>query len=186
MDIANNVVDIFRYSDIIYQGEVAAGITIQTDPESEAILTIELDSAQTGTVYLRGSTTETVTFTATDQGRSASVYTTLAGVTPASLTGIMTIKAENEAGEPVRNLNFQTQVMGVLRPVKFEQRMRMPGYEDNELYKLYVDRDTDIIEGDILEIDDGEQLEVKEATPIYGIDGIETHKQIMLRNKEQG
>ena len=176
----NNTVDIFRYSSVLYEGEIDE-VDIEQNPYDEALIRVTLGAVNTGTLYLNGSTIETLTFTASKYAESTELFTTLTGVTPTTLAdGTMTIETVNEQGEPVQNLNFVEQVWGSFQMKDNKQYLRASGMQDDFTAQLFVGGDVNIETGDKVSVDDSVYYSVLSCASIAGLGGI-SHKEIILK-----
>lgn len=172
-----------RYTDIIYEGAIG-GISVQVDPFESSRLQVTLDSVQTGSLRLVGSSTETLTYSAIAGQMSSNYFTTLASVdTVSGLSGNMTIKAMIGQGSPVKNLMFNRSFRGVILPIDGSYKLENPGYDESWRSVLYCDADLDIQLMDRItnESDpDSPEYEVVEKV-ISPVQGRSDHFKIILR-----
>ncbi len=150
MDIANELIDVWRYSYKLYSGSAVNAVAIGINPSAEALIKVTLDSAQTGTLYLNGSTTEILTFTASSLEKSVNLFTTLSGVTPSGLTGNMNIECFDESNDPVRSLIYMNSIYGYVKWSKDEIIPTETGLRTNHFIQLFTSEDVDIQNEDIL------------------------------------
>lgn len=148
-DIASELMRVCRYSEVLYEGDIDE-VDIGNNPERESHLRIKLNSAQTGTIYLNGSTVETLTYSSSKAEQSVELFTSLSGVTPASLSGTMTITAWDESGSPVETLSEIETVYGYFRPVSNMMRLKMEGMRADYHAILHVNQDANIENEDII------------------------------------
>ena len=178
----NQTFHLNRYSDILYKGEVIE-TSIQIDPMESARIEIELDTAQTGSIYLVGSTTECLSFADIFGVQSTNYFTALNGLTPSGLTGIMTVKAKTGDGSPVSRLAFETSFFGDMKQVDGTVSLEKEGMVLKDQWFMLCDSDVDITIGDIVynELDPLQKsYEVTKCVSVQ-IDGMDDHKKIVLR-----
>ena len=80
VSIFNNIIDIYRYNSILYQGEITE-VSVDTTLSDEALIRVSLDAEQSGSIYLNGSTIETLIFDDSRYGESNNLFTMVSGVT---------------------------------------------------------------------------------------------------------
>lgn len=155
--IFNNYVEVRRYSEILYQGEIIeANLHNEFGDEfpREGQIHVVLDSKQTGTLYLNGSTTETLSFDNRKHAKSTALFDSLAGVTPSvELDGIMTIKVNDEQGNPVQLLVFEESTMGDFNEITNDARLDNIGIRPDWQGNLQVNSDFDVVLGDELSVE---------------------------------
>jgi len=177
--IFNHEVSIHRYSSVLYDGTVAE-TTISADPSEEALIRVTLDSPQTGTISLVGSTVETLAFDDSEYAESTALFTSLSGVTPSCLSGEMRIAAFDEAGEPVQNLNYIGKTHGHFAPKDNRQYLQLAGTAKDFAGMLFLPADADIEVGDIVRLyGKDEDYIVEGCVDARGLDSA-THTEIIL------
>lgn len=147
-DLMNELMEIKQYSNVLYNGAVVAVTTIQ--PNTECILTITLDSSQTGSVYITGSTTETVAFTSDLSAKSSNLFTSITGVSPIGLSGYMTITANSEDNVPVNNLILKESFYGYFKVKTNKDILMNPGTITKFDAYLYTEGEVNIANNDII------------------------------------
>jgi len=172
-----------RYTDVIYKGAVG-NISVQVDPFEEARLQVTLDSAQTGSLRLVGSSTETLTYANIEGQISSNYFTTISSVDSVSgLSGNMTIKAMIGQGSPVKNLLFQTSFRGFMFPIDESYKLENQGYDKSWQAILYCSSDVDIQRMDRITDEgnpDSPEYEVVEKIT-SSLRGSSDHYKIILR-----
>ena len=148
-DVSWERYEIRRYTNVLYNGNVGT-VSIKPNPSAEAIIMVTLDSAQTGSIYLNGNTTETLTFSADDIQKSTSLFTTLNGVTPASLSGNMKIECFDESNIPVRNLEDKFHVYGYFKVKSNEEILKLEGDRIKYIADFHTNSESSIQNSDIL------------------------------------
>ena len=149
-NICNELIEVWRYSYLLYSGSAVNAVTIGIDPSAESIIRVTLATAQTGTIYLNGSTTETLTFTASKLERSANLYTTLAGVSPVGLTGNMDVETFDERNESVRSLIFNDNIYGYFKMDTNQMLPEQVGMMTKCRAMLFASGDADIQDKDVI------------------------------------
>jgi hypothetical protein len=178
-DIFNDTIEIYRYTSILYSGDIE-DVEIPVNPADDALIRVTLDSAQTGSIYLSGSTTETLSFDNSDHAESRFLFTALSGITPSGLSGGITIEAYNEAGEPVLNLTHIEDAIGHFAPKDNSQCLLPAGMGRKFNAMLFVGEDVNIITGDIVKVDREEgEFTVNKCVTVHGL-GTQSHKEIIL------
>ena len=149
-NICNELIQVWRYSYLLYSGSAVNGVTIGINPGAESIIRVTLGTAQTGTIYLNGSTTETLTFTASKLEKSVNLYTTLAGVSPVGLTGNMDIETFNESNRPVRSLIYNGNIYGYFKMDTNQMLPKQIGMMTKCKAMLFASGDADIQDKDVI------------------------------------
>jgi len=165
----------------IYEGEVTER-TIDRNPYEEAILSLELSTSQTGTLYLNGNNTETITFTSSKYARSVNTYTSLAGITPSSLTDDITIRAVNRQNEPVMATKFINTIKCHFPDDTSEQYFTRLGLERREGKCIFARWFEDIEVRDLVKINDKDSDDFYEVKEIFTprLNGKIHHKELVL------
>lgn len=128
--------------------------SIGKEVESAVYLQFELETAQTGTLFLYGTTTETVSFSNSKFGLSENSYSSLDGITPSSLTGTVTMTATNSSGETIlEDLKFIKTVKGTYTSKTTGQYFKLYGMDQNFSGIVNFDGDTDIRLHDFIKIE---------------------------------
>jgi len=158
-----DLLKIYRDSNVLYEGNIMQTLKINNQPARESKIQVKLNSSQSGTIYLRGSTVETLTFSSNQFKRSKSLFTSLAGVTPSGLSGNMTITAWNEQNEPVNNSLFVDTGFGSFESKTGKEVLRNYGMDYEYSGILYCQEGLNIqIDDRVIINDDGKTYRVKE------------------------
>lgn len=184
-DISNELVEIKRYTNVLYDG-IIDEVSIKPNPAKESLILITLNSAQSGTIYLNGSTVETLTYTSDISKRSTNLFTTLSGVTPASLSGYMKIQTFDEANVDVRNLVTKYTIYGYFRTKTNMEVLKLPGERTNYYADFYSATNVDLKNDDILVKKENKVPKyyvISNIRDITSFDG-DTHKEMILTKTE--
>jgi len=177
--IYNDTIEIYRYSSILYSGDIEE-VEISINPAEKALVRVTLNGPQTGSLYLNGSVTETIKFEDSVFAESISLFTSLSGATPSGLTGEMTIEAYDEVGEPVRNMGLIGEAIAYFAPRDNCQYLQITGMSNQFKAMLFVGVDVDIMTGDVVKVDgEDDEFTVHECVTVHGL-GSESHKEIIL------
>ncbi|MBU1626770.1 hypothetical protein KKB18_05310 [bacterium] len=177
--IFNDAIEVYRHSSTLYSGEISE-ISPEKELADEALIRITLDTLKTGSIYLNGSTTETLTFSNSKFAEGSRLFTTLSGVTPSGLSGEMKVESFNEAGEPVLGLNYITTALGHFAPKDNSQFLQPAGMSKKFNAMLYVGEDMDVQVGDIVVVEgEEEKYTVTKCVTIHSPNS-ESHKEIIL------
>lgn len=182
----NNYVEISRYSNLLYEGEIMdTDIWYEFGDEfpREAMIHVTLDSKQTGTMTLSGSTTEEISFDNRLFAKSDSLYSSLTSICFSDeLEGIVTIKIMDEQGNKVQKLAYQDFAMGFYNPSPAAARLVYYGVTLNGSGSLLLDKDIDVQMMDKISIDDIENpFEIIKISDHHDQYGLLDYKEIFLK-----
>lgn len=158
----NNIAEIHRYSDIIFEGEVG-NIDIYNEYSdsfsASARIRITLDSKQTGAVLLTGSTSETVTFTNRNVAESVEFYDSISSACfTDDLSGSANMVLLDEQNSKIENLVYQGQEFCNFEEITNEERLRLLGSTTDWQARMEIGSDADIELRDRVYIDDIEDV----------------------------
>jgi hypothetical protein len=183
----NNFAEISRYTKVLYEGEVGdrdLHSQYGDDFTSSAKIRITLDSKQTGSVYLTGSTTETVTFANKLVKESSALFDSLEGLCTSGLTGTMKVELYDEMGSKASKLFYQQVEYCDYEEISNEDRLHNVGILSEWQAKIRLGDRVDVLNKDIINIDFDEtkSYEVTQVLPIRH-NGIIQYKECYLKEK---
>ena len=178
----NDEIHVYRKSsNIVYEGELIER-KINVEPESSSLFQVELDSAQTGTLFIYGSSSETLTFSNIKSQESVNSYTLLEGMTPSSLSGEITFKAVNVGGEFISETDRVSSFNGMYAEKTTGQYFKLYGMDAKFRGIIFAPYDVDVLIGDLIKIDRVDMDGYYEVEEIYEprLFGRTQHKEIIL------
>jgi len=146
-------IHVFRNIDdnVIYKGELTER-RIDMEPNQSSYLKLELSEAQTGTLFLYGSSDETISFDGSKYGETDNLYTSVDGMTPTDLSGEITMRAVNKSGEFIKRLTFSHSFNGSYNTSTKSQYFRTIGFDKDFKGRVIADGDADIKLHDLIKI----------------------------------
>lgn len=182
----NNYVEISRYSNLLYDGEIG-DVSISSEFGDEfpraAQIHIKLDSKQTGSMTLTGSTSEEIAFANVKHAKTNELFMSLTSVCISDeLEGTMKIEALDEQGNKVQKLAYKDFCMGFYNPSPSSVVLSLYGIVSEGAGSLLVDKDVEVMPMDKITIDQIEKefdiIKIAEHNDQYGLSD---YKQIFLK-----
>lgn len=164
----NDSIFVWRYSDILYKGAAQTTANVKS-PDSSAYIQAVLDAADTGTIYLNGSSGETLTFSNISIVESSNMFTSLGGITVTTLSEDITLKTVDKTGNPIKNLIFQGSCKGRFAPTDNRMMYHQQGIRDTNHIRLLCEIGSTPVDYTSLIIKTNDQLKINESAGYYEV-----------------